>query len=267
MSASFVTILGARGSVPCSGADFDLYGGATTSILAVLAGEYILLDAGTGLLSLPADALGQPRLSLLLSHAHLDHLCGLGMFPYAMVHGNVLDIYGSPADGSEIGSVLRKLYSPPVWPVLPEDMAATLRCHPLPDEMEIGAVQVTTMDGVHPGGVKLIRLRSGEKSVVFATDCTLTEELWPIAMSFARDCDLLLCDGQFSAEEWKTRTGSGHNSWLTVARFGAECGAKAVRIIHHAPNHTDKILSAAEAEVRAIHPGCSFARSGERIEL
>lgn len=265
MSDSSVLILGARGSVPVSAPCFASYGGATTCVLVHLADRYFVLDAGTGILRLPEAVLAQERLTLLLSHVHLDHLNGFSMCPYVSRKDKTLDIYASPADGSEIGDVLRSLYKPPVWPVLPDQLAATLLYHPLPDTLPIGNVMITTLDGVHPGGVKLIRLDSGGKRVVFATDCTLTQAFYPKAVAFAKDCDVLLCDGQYSEEEWEKRSGFGHNTWLTAARLGTDCGAKLVRIVHHDPTHTDDILDAAAAQVRAVNPHCLLAHEGEEI--
>ena len=86
-------------------------------------------------------------------------------------------------------------------------------------------------------------------------------------MDFARDCDLLLCDGQYSEEEFAERSGYGHNTWNAAVRLGLDCGAKRTRIIHHDPTHDDTRLNAAEAEVRALDPGCAFAREGEVIAL
>ena len=267
MNDTSVVILGARGSVPVSAPWYAAYGGATTCVLVRLAEQFIILDAGTGILRLPPDALAQQHLTLLLTHVHLDHLNGLSMCPFVMMKDRELDVYASPADGSEIGDVLRKLYCPPVWPVLPEALAASLRYHPLPDAFALGGVRVTTLDGVHPGGVKLIRLSAGGKSVVFATDCTLTEAFYPEAVRFAEGCDLLLCDGQYSAEEFRLRSGFGHNAWLTAAKLGADCGAKQMRVVHHDPSHNDAALDAAEREAQRVNPACRFAHEGEEISL
>ena len=265
MNDSSVAILGARGSVPISAPCFAVYGGATTCVLVRLAGQHILLDAGTGIMRIPPETLAQEHLSLLLTHVHLDHINGFGMCPFVMRRGNTMDIYASPADGSDAGDVFRALYRPPVWPVRPDDLAADLRFHPLPEQLRLGAVEVSTLDGVHPGGVKLIRLSGGGKSIVFATDCTLTDEFYPKAAAFAKDCDLLLCDGQYSPEEYRTRSGFGHNTWFTAAQLGVDCGARQVRIVHHDPTHTDDILRAADEAVRSVNPVCSLAREGEEI--
>ena len=267
MNAPYAMILGARGSVPISDPACARYGGATTCVLLCLDGKYFVLDAGTGILRLPQEVLEQPSLTLLLTHAHLDHINGLAMCPYVMRHGKVLDIYASLSDGQPVDDVLRSLYSPPVWPILPEHFAAELRYHPLPADMNLGSVQISSIEGVHPGGVKLMRLCGSGKTVVFATDCTLTDSFLPEAAEFAQNCDLLICDGQYSEEEWAHRSGFGHNTWNRVADFGKLCHAKEVRIVHHDPTHSDAMLDAAAEEILAISPSYRFAYEGEVIRL
>ena len=267
MDAFRVTILGARGSVPVSDGAFARYGGATTSVLAQMGGTDIILDAGTGILRLPPEVLAKPALPLLLTHSHLDHINGLPMCPYVMGPDNTLDIYAAKQDGADIADVLHKLYSPPVWPVTPDRFSAALRFHALPDAFAVGGVQVKTIAGVHPGGVQLFRLSCGGKRIVFATDFTLTDAIRPAVVDFAGGCDLLLCDGQYSDEEFQTRSGFGHNTWKTAAQLGVDCGAVRTRIVHHDPSHNDLRLDAAAAEVHSIDPNCEFAREGEVIAL
>lgn len=260
-------ILGARGSVPVFGEEYRRYGGSTTCFLAELGGEYIVLDAGTGLLHLPEEALARPELTLLLTHPHADHLLGLPLCAYVMRSGACLSVYGRRRGGADVGMQLAALMSPPLWPVSPEQLPARIACRDLPQELLLGPVTVRTMEGVHPGGVSLIRLDCGGKSVVLITDCTLTDAFYPRAAMFAADCDLLLCDGQYDETEWAAHASFGHNTWLRAAEFGRACGARQMRIVHHAPERTDAALDAAAAQVAAIHPRCTFAREGEEVAL
>ena len=57
MNSSYAIILGARGSVPVSAPEFSAYGGATTCVYLRLAEQSVILDAGTGILRLPEEAL------------------------------------------------------------------------------------------------------------------------------------------------------------------------------------------------------------------
>ena len=135
------------------------------------------------------------------------------------------------------------------------------------DSFDIGPVHVDTMEGIHPGGVTVFRLSGGGASVVYMTDCTLTDSFFPKAAEFAKDCDLLLCDGQYSEEEWAEYSCFGHNTWVTAARLAAAARVKKARVIHHAPFRTDAELDAAAKDLTDIHPGCAFARAGEEILL
>lgn len=263
-----VMILGARGSVPVSGGDFLRYGGATTCILVRMAGQTVVLDAGTGLMTIPSVLREEEqRVSLLLSHPHADHLMGLPMCPLLYQPGSQMDLYAARRGGLGAEEQVRAFMSPPLWPVGPEQLPYPPAFHDLSEQLKLGDLTVECMGGVHPGGVTLFRLTGGGRSVVFITDCTLTDGLLPRLKDFARDCGLLLCDGQYSDAEWPDRSGFGHSTWTTAARLGSACGAKRVRVIHHDPAHTDSQLDAAAEELRRIHPNCGFARAGEEVFL
>ncbi len=262
-----IIILGARGSMPVSGQKYAKYGGATMSALVCLDGKTVILDGGTGLMALPEAVQERTELPLIVTHAHVDHLLGIALCPYVMRPGRRLDVYLKTRNGLDGAAQAAHLFSPPIWPVGLEKLPADIRFLPLESSSDIGGLRVETMEGIHPGGVSLLRLSGGGKSVVFMPDITITEEKLPEYARFARDCDLLLADGQYSPEEWETKKDFGHSTWLMAARLAAESGAKTARIIHHDPGRTDDMLDAAAAEIAAVCPKCSFAREGEEIAL
>jgi phosphoribosyl 1,2-cyclic phosphodiesterase len=265
---SSVFLLGTRGSVPVCRQDSLKYGGATLCIFMRLAGQPVVLDAGTGLLDLP-PILKQDEtdLPLLLSHPHADHLLGLPMCPILFDPQYKLRIYGADRNGLSVEKQIQSLMSPPLWPVSPQQLGATVTFHPTEPSFDLGAIHVDTLEGIHPGGVTLFRLTGDGKTVVYMTDCTLTESFFPKAVEFARDCDLLLCDGQYSKTEWTERSHFGHSTWTAAAQLAAAAHAKQARIIHHDPFRTDAELDAAAKGLTNIHPGCAFARAGEEITL
>ena len=262
-----VTILGARGSIPVSGKQYSRYGGATTCVLFGSDGRFVVLDAGTGLLSLPEEAVRQAQLPLLLTHPHADHLLGLLMCPYVTAPSARLDVYAAPRNGLDAREQLARLMSPPLWPVGPEELPADIRFHDLPGELSLGDIRVSVLEGVHPGGVSVLRLEAAGRRFVFATDCSLTASFAPRLAEFAQGCDLLLCDGQYSEAEWESHAGYGHSSWDMAARLARQCGAKRLRIIHHSPFRTDTELDRAAERLRSIDPAFDFAKEGEEIEL
>jgi len=263
-----VLILGARGSVPVHLSTCLRYGGTTTCVLVRLAGQSVVLDAGTGILALN-DVLpeGERDLPLLVSHPHVDHLLGLPMCAPVFDPQQRFRVYAAPHGGLDARAQLCALLSPPLWPVGPEQLPARIDFHTIDGSFTLGPVQVDVMEGVHPGGVTLFRLSASGKRVVFVTDCTLTDDLLPSLTEFARDCDLLLCDGQYSDKEWPARSVFGHSTWTAAARLGAACGAKRVRIIHHDPDRTDDMLDQFTPQLLSIHKNCAFARAGEEIPL
>ncbi|MBR0162177.1 MAG: MBL fold metallo-hydrolase [Oscillospiraceae bacterium] len=262
-----VTILGTRGSGPVSGEEYSRYGGATSCVLVEIGGRHILLDAGTGLLKLPPSVGEMQPIPLLLTHLHLDHLIGLPLCPQLFRDNIQLALYCSPGQLPLVRESLERLFSPPFWPVCLSDLPASVKLCSIPEDGCISGIRVETMPGVHPGGVTLYRLHGCGKTLVYASDCTLTEPLIADLADFARDCDLLLIDGQYSDEEWEAHCLYGHSRWTDAARLGQRCGAHQVRIVHHAPAHTDFILDAAEEQVRRICPVCTFAKEDEVICL
>ena len=260
-------ILGCGGSVSVIRPDRIRYGGATTSVLVRLDGQALLLDAGTGIMNLPEEVMDQPELPLLLSHLHLDHVEGLPMCQYLFQPGRHMPVYSGLHRVLDAEDVLGKLFRPPLWPVTLDELPGKLSYQPVSGRFSLGTLTVETMPGNHPDGVTVFRLNGKAHSVVFATDCTLTPELLPRLTEFARGCDLLLCDGQYSRAEWEFRSFFGHSTWVAAAEFAAACGAKNFRVIHHDPTHSDAVLDAAEAEVRAICPQGRLARQGEEIVL
>ena len=262
-----ITVLGSRGSLPVSGPAYTRYGGATISVLVEADGQRLLLDGGTGLLNLPPQTWKEQTVSLFFTHPHLDHMLGVPLCAPAMTRGCTLHVYGVPRQGRTVREQLCTMLAPPLWPVGPDLLPADFVFHDLPSRLTLGAVTVDSREGFHPGGVTLYRITAHNKCVVLFTDCTVTEQNRDTLLDFCRDCDLLLCDGQYSDDEWPTRAAFGHNTWNEMARFGRDCGAKQTRILHHDPTHTDAILDAARQEVQTICPTCTLTYDGEELTL
>ena len=131
--------------------------------------------------------------------------------------------------------------------------------------MALGAMQVVSLEGHHPGGVSLLRFQAGEKRVAVLLDCTLEGPWRETLLDFARDVDLLLCDGQYSPQEWPSHSHFGHSSWTQAAQFARDCGAKRLRVLHHDPNRSDEDLQKAQKELQEMHPDAAFAYSGEEL--
>ena len=258
-----LTVLGARGSLPVFGPDFAQFGGSTSCYLVQAGDQAVFLDAGSGLCSAPVDFAMPP--AVLLSHLHLDHVVGLGMYARLSQRGKATSIYVPAEDEQAAEDSLNRLYEPPYWPVHLKDYAGDVDILPQTFPLRIGGLTIESMEGYHPGGCRIFRLSYGEKSLVYATDQELEEPGLARLSEFARGTDLLMLDGQYTKEECSCRKGFGHSSPETGLALMERCGAKQLLLIHHDPHSTDEDLLRREGSL-----GCGnarFARQGEVLFL
>ena len=255
-----LTVLGTRGSVPVEGKNFSIYGGATSSYKVQAGDEEIYLDAGSGIVkSIP---LQNSNITILLTHMHLDHLVGLPFFIALTQKDRPIEIYAAERDGLPPKAAIDKVISNPFWPCKIEDYPAKVTFHLLLKNFSIGEVQVDTLEGSHPKGSTIYRLSYRGKSFVYATDFEHNREACAALAAFAKDCDLLLYDAQYTPEEYARYKGYGHSTPEEGLKVFAEAGAKKIIFVHHAPLRTDDEL--AEMERKA---GAPFAKAGDEYFL
>ena len=259
-----LTVLGARGSMAVGGPENYEFGGSTSCYMVKAGEEVLFLDAGSGLLSAPVFFDKTPV--ILLSHLHLDHLMGLGMFPTLSLKGQEVSLYVPfCTDAEEARAKLDAVFSPPYWPVRLGNLGSDLGIFPLPERMTVGDVQVETMPGNHPGGCIIFKIRYAGKTLVCATDYEHDEETDEKLVAFSKDADLLLYDAQFTEEEYVRRKGFGHSTAQKGMEIMARSGTRRLLLIHHAPNSSDRTLREREASFGS--PCISYAREGQVLSL
>ena len=257
-----ITVLGTRGSVTTGGRDREIFGGDTSCYMVRAGGETVFLDAGSGLISAPAELPRPPH--ILLSHLHIDHVLGLGMYPRLSQKGQETTIHVPVGPGEDPKELLDRLYSPPLWPLSLSDYAGTVRILPLTFPLRIGELTVEGLPGCHPGGSVIMKLTYAGRSIVYATDYEYEERSADHLEAFARGTDLLLFDGQYTEPELPARRGFGHSTAEKGLALMERSGARRLLLIHHDPRSTDDMLLAREAQL----PGrARYARKGERIVL
>ena len=258
-----LTVLGCGGSIPVGGEKRALFGGATSCYMVQAGDDCVFLDAGTGLLSAPA-LLSKPPL-ILLTHLHLDHILGLGMYRRLLMKGErtLLCLPGKTVQQEQ--RMLEAVFSPPYWPLSLMDYKGDLELVLPRFPVRHGLLRIDCMEGRHPGGCMVFRVSCGEKSLVYATDYEHGSVGFAELERFAQGTELLLYDGQYGPEKYNARIGFGHSTEEKGVELMERCGAKRLLLIHHDPDSTDTELLRREARIG--RENVRFAREGEVIEL
>lgn len=259
-----ITVLGTRGSVPVRGKDFSIHGSATSCYKVQVANEEIYLDAGSGIANTVPDA--NSRITILLTHMHLDHLIGLPFFVALTQTDRQIDIYAHERAGLLPKEAIDRLIANPFWPCKIEDYPAQISFNLLPKKFFIGAVEVDTLEGSHPGGSTIYKLTYQGKSLVYATDFEHNPETCKALENFAKGCDLLLYDAQYTAEEYGLYKGYGHSTPEEGIKLAEKAAVKKLLFIHHAPWRTDKDFAQMEQTFGRVDK-IAFAKIDDEILL
>jgi phosphoribosyl 1,2-cyclic phosphodiesterase len=259
-----LTVLGSRGSMAFGGEHCSRYGGDSSCYMVRAGEETVFLDGGTGICAAPSSYPKDPV--VLLTHLHLDHIVGLGMFPALSNRELRVKIYvpfcrtREEAEGS-----LGRIYAPPFWPVRLTEYTSSPELLPLPDQLTLGALQIDAIPGNHPGGCMVFRLRYEGKSIVYVTDYEYEESSFERLVRFSEGADLLLFDAQYSDAELPAKHGFGHASAGQGIELMARSDAKRLLLIHHDPQSFDRVL--AQRETLLTQEKVEYARTGQRIVL
>ncbi len=260
-----VRFLGVRGSIATPGADKTA--GGNTACVEVTAGDTrIIIDAGTGLRMLGDERMGRgPRHStILLSHLHWDHVAGLPFFTPIYVPGHRVEIASGPNGVMSLDAAMRDLFRAPFFPVdyaTISDQVSTreLRAN---DKFQIGDITITMAKLNHPDPVYGFRLEHGGQSIVYATDTEHFACVDPTLKKLAAGADILIYDSQYTPEEYPSKVGWGHSTWLAGAELARAAGVPQLVLFHHDPNRTDDALAEIEAKAADELPGTVAAREG-----
>ena len=112
-------VWGARGSVPAPGPEMNRYGGNTSCVeLELSDGSTLIIDAGTGIRSLGVGiAKRLPKINILLTHLHLDHIQGLMFFAPCFRSETEITIWGPSSPEASLEERISRYISAPLSPV------------------------------------------------------------------------------------------------------------------------------------------------------
>ena len=230
MNAFSLTVVGHWGAYPGPGE-------ATSCYLLRAEGRSILLDCGSGALSLIQDIVPLSEIdAVVLSHYHSDHMADLGCLQYAarieMDLGRrsaPLKVFGHGED--------------PACAKLGYLNFAVGTTYGRDSRLELGPFAITFAPTVHPDPCYAMRVTCGGSSLVYSGDTGPSPEL----AGFAAGADLLLCETSLY-DEYRGKI-PGHMSAGEAGELAKAAGVGTLMATHlpHYGVHADLLAQAKAA--------------------
>ena len=130
-------------------------------------------------------------------------------------------------------------------------------------------IKISTIPLSHPNDCLGYRIDYMGNSFVYCTDNEPLRNPNHRINTIARDCDLIVLDGQYSDQELATTCQTfGHGSPSSCLEQQRACNAKHCWIHHHDPNRDDKTLKSWEESLKELFSqNFSFAREGTAAKI
>ncbi len=266
---------GVRGSLPAPGAATTRYGGNTICVELRCGPHLLILDAGSGLRELgcalaatavPVDA------DVLLSHTHLDHICGLPFFQPMYDPAARLRFWaGHLSPPSRIAEALRLSWSPPLMPDMDAEFRAGRTFHDFTpgDALKLRpGLSVSTAPLRHPGGAIGYRIEWAGASFCYITD---TEHpavgLDDTLLRFIAGTHVMIYDATYTEAEYVSRVGWGHSTWQAAVALADAAMVGRLVLFHHDPWHDDTAMHAIARAAARRRRGTVTAQEGMRMDV
>jgi len=284
-----IKLWGTRGSIAVPGPETLRYGGNTSCVELRADGEIIVLDAGSGIrplgVALQREFQGRPiNLSLLITHAHWDHIQGFPFFKPAYDAKNEIRIFGFDGAGATFREIMTEPMRSPFFPITMRELSARMDINKLSEmKFSLGKVDVHAAFVNHPGVCAGYRIFTSGGSVAFLPDHEpyefflhaakanqlSSEEAKEIAadqqtglVQFLRGSDILILDAQYTDQEYQRHIGWGHGSISSAVSLALEAEVQTLLLFHHDPGHDDDKVDTMAKSAREL-----VAKSGKPLEV
>lgn len=302
-----VKFRGVRGSYPIANKDFLEYGGNTSCVEVNVNGHLIILDAGTGLINIGSELMEKyiasginasertpVNATVLISHIHQDHIQGFTFFRPLHIPSSIINVFGNVNYNESLSDELAELLFGKSFPLDLGDIAGNLNIKDLnetegiilrhgepPIIKRIENENDAHVDGddvlitcyrsyAHPQeGVIIYKISYKDKVLVYATD----KESYPGGdkklANFARGCNLLIHDAQYTMEDYmdaySPKQGYGHSTFDMAIEAKHQTHADKVVFFHYDPAYDDNKLNAIKEHYK--NDDIIFAYEGLEIDL
>ncbi|MCQ2913703.1 MAG: MBL fold metallo-hydrolase [Alphaproteobacteria bacterium] len=264
---------GVRGSTPCTGKEFQKYGGNTPCVSINFEDKVLVLDAGTGIRVL-GNTLTQKQMEnikILFSHVHWDHTIGFPFFCPIFRENSKIDVYGC-IDNMSIKDALNHQMMGPYFPKTIDKLSSKLNFFDIKknDSFELfdGLLKIKTSPLNHPNGAVGYRIEGCGKVVAYISDHEHSDATFEAGiLDLIKDADIMIYDSTYTDEEYPNFVGWGHSTPKIAAEFSKKGNVKDVYLFHHSPAHTDKFLDNVAKDLCKKYPSLHLSYEGLEIEL
>ncbi len=300
---------GVRGSYPIADRNYLEYGGNTSCVEVQVNGHMIILDAGTGLINLGNDLMEkyiasninpherEPiKATILISHIHQDHIQGFTFFRPLHIPSSILNVYGNVNYNESLSDELAELLFGKSFPLDLGDIAGNLNIHDLnenegiilrhgyppivkrietPEDTKIEEddVLITCYKSyAHPQeGVFIYKITYRDKVLVYATDKESYLGGDKKLANFARNCDVLIHDAQYTTEDYLnsfvSKQGYGHSTYDMAIECQNQTDAKKLVFFHFDPGYDDAKLNSIKEQYKPLGDRVILAYEGLELDL
>src|ERR1700746_207228 len=280
---------GTRGSIAVPSSETLRYGGNTTCVELRADGEIVVLAAGSGIrplgIALDREFQARPiKLSLLITHAHWDHIQGFPFFKAAYDFKNEIRIFGFDGAGGTFREIMTEPMRSPFFPITMRELSARMDINKLNEmKFSLGKLDIHAAFVNHPGVCVGYRIFTSSGSVAFLPDHEpyefflhaargkqlSPEEAKEIAadqhaalVQFLRGSDILILDSQYTDQEYETHIGWGHGSISSAVSLALEAKVQTLLLFHHDPSHDADMIDTMAEPAREL-----VIKSGSHLEV
>lgn len=211
------------------------------------------------------------EIDLLLTHLHIDHICGLPFFGPLLAGATKVRLWNAVyTEPEELRAALSRGLAPPIFPVDTTLWnALEIRVPEAGERVTLGGQSLARAFPLnHPDGACGWRVNSSGRVVVIASDHEHGNAGIDAQVAhYVRFAELMVWDASYTEQEIGGKRGWGHSTWQQGLQVAAETGVHQVLMTHHMPDRTDDALDAMEREAKAVNRKTLFAREGMILEI
>ena len=273
---------GVRGSYPVSDKSVNKYGGNTACVLIETNRQFVILDAGTGIINggkkLFKNNPKNKTINLFLSHLHIDHIQGIPFFDPVFDPTYEINIYSDQTPHTPLADTIYSLFNQPLSPIGNDGIKATMNFHIL-DTNKRETVRVSNDISVdyfkeqfHPlAGVLLYKVSIAGVHIVYATDVESPQGFSPKQLEFIKGADILIHDSMYFNADYESpsfpKKGFGHSTVSMAVENAIKGEVKELYLFHYDPNYSDEDVERMQQEAKKRFPQTHLSEELKEIIL